>query len=193
MEEEWRNVDGFPGYMVSNLGRIKSLARAVPRIFGGVLRVRRNPEVIMKQFKTGRKRNYYKVALSAGHKEKVQIGVHRLVAKAFIENQRELAVYVNHKDGNGLNNRSDNLEWVTNSENLLHASEVLRVMPIGEANTSARLNAQKVLQIRSKASSGQSLSSIAREMGVSVCTVSMINARKRWRHVPETAVSTVLS
>ena len=49
--------------------------------------------------------------------------VHRLVAEAFCEKPAGKE-YVNHKDGNPGNNRADNLEWVTNRENLIHASKM---------------------------------------------------------------------
>ena len=65
--------------------------------------------------------NEYKVvALSLGHGYMKNCRVHRLVAQAFIENP-ECKEYVNHKDGIRYHNTIDNLEWVTASENSVHA------------------------------------------------------------------------
>lgn len=49
--------------------------------------------------------------------------VHRLVAKHFVDNP-EGKPFVNHKDGNRLNNNANNLEWVTHTENLKHARDI---------------------------------------------------------------------
>jgi len=62
-------------------------------------------------------RGYYSVSINKKTKM-----VHRLVAEAFCENHEpESKIYVNHKDGNKLNNKASNLEWVTCAENLEHA------------------------------------------------------------------------
>ena len=66
---------------------------------------------------------YHRVNLSFGKVAK-KFRVHRLVAEAFIENQLNKP-FVNHKDGNKLNNCIENLEWCTSSENEYHSYRVL--------------------------------------------------------------------
>lgn len=65
---------------------------------------------------------YQKVSLSSGHGLMKNYNVHRLVAEAFIPNP-ENKEFVNHKDGVRYHNNVDNLEWVTPSENAIHAHE----------------------------------------------------------------------
>lgn len=111
MIELWKNIKGFDNcYMVSNYGNIKSLPR------NGTI----NKERILKPAIRG---DYLFVRLVGNHKDK-KCSVHRLVAKAFIPNP-ENKPCVNHKDGNKLNNKADNLEWCTQSENMIHARDYL--------------------------------------------------------------------
>ena len=62
----------------------------------------------------------YRIVLLTVEGKKKNYLVHRLVAQTFIPNENNLPI-VNHKDGNKLNNVVDNLEWVTQSENRIHA------------------------------------------------------------------------
>lgn len=62
---------------------------------------------------------YYKVALPVDGKQKDFL-VHRMIAIAFIPNP-DNKKYVNHIDGNKLNNAVPNLEWCTHTENVRHA------------------------------------------------------------------------
>lgn len=68
-------------------------------------------------------RGYYRVSLSYGKRgmQKVK-GVHQLIAIAFVE-KPEGKDFVNHEDGNKLNNHYSNLKWVTPKENTNHAIE----------------------------------------------------------------------
>lgn len=104
MEQEiWKDVVGYEGkYMVSNLGRVKSMNYN-----------RTGKEKILKPTKNSKGR--FQVSLSKNGK--VKRLVHQLVLKAFVPNLENLSD-VNHKDENPENNRLDNLEWCTRKYNI---------------------------------------------------------------------------
>lgn len=112
---------------------------------------------------------------------------HRLVAEAFIPNL-ENKPQVNHKDGNPLNNRVENLEWCTNSENQLHSYRVLgRETPKGEEHHHSKLTQKEVLEIFKLANQGDlSQTKIAEIYGVKQITVSNIKTKRSWRWLTET-------
>ena len=118
-DEVWKDVEGYEGlYQVSNFGNIKSLARIVHSEKRSDYKIK---EKVLKQSDTTT--GYKKVELHKDNEKRKSFKVHRLVAQAFIpnpENKRE----VNHIDGNKHNNNVNNLEWVTSSENKLHAFEM---------------------------------------------------------------------
>lgn len=105
--EIWKDVVGYEGlYQVSNLGRVKSLPRR-----GTVLRER--------ILRTTIDRKGYVCVCFTKNSEKKTVKIHRLVAMAFIPNDRDLPE-VNHKDENKLNNCSTNLEWCSGRYNILY-------------------------------------------------------------------------
>lgn len=123
MEEIWKDVVNYEGlYQISNLGRVRSLDRYVRTISNSVRRIK---GVVMTNCFDG---NYYHVILHKNGSKKVSL-VHRLVACAFVDNPDNLP-FVNHIDGNKLNNASTNLEWCTASENTKHAFRVGLCKPI---------------------------------------------------------------
>lgn len=107
--EEWRQIRGFPDYLVSNYGRVKSLSRNYK--YGS------HEDIILK---TNDRRGYRGVTLFRDGARYYK-SVHRLVAEAFIPNPDKLPL-VNHKDENKSNNRVDNLEWCTRLYNANYGS-----------------------------------------------------------------------
>lgn len=119
MEEIWKDIENYEGlYQVSNLGKIKSLSKNVKRISSkGKSYTIYYPEKLLKQYES--KKGYLITQLSKNGKAETCI-VHRMVAQTFISNP-ENKPQINHKNCNKKDNRIDNLEWVTNIENKLHA------------------------------------------------------------------------
>ena len=129
--EIWKDIEGCVGYQVSNFGRVKSLKRGGERIMS----------------LTPNHSGYLQVGLSCNNKVK-KCRVHRLVAQAFIPNSLNKP-QINHIDGDKLNNRADNLEWATASENIRHALATgLKKIPQCEDRPEAKLTNEQVLYIR---------------------------------------------
>ncbi len=177
MIETWMDIQGYKGlYTVSSLGRIRSLGRTITRKNGSpmtfpvkILRQRPTPQgyQIVHLYKSGTRRAH---------------SVHRLVAILFVSNwdQKE---QVNHIDGDKLNNRAENLEWVTSSENQKHAFDSgLLKNPImkGEVNPRSKLTADGIRQIRS---SGARSTTLASHYGVSISTIQRVRAGGSWSHI----------
>ncbi|MED0951988.1 NUMOD4 domain-containing protein [Bacillus cereus] len=111
----WKPIKNFEGlYEVSNFGRVKRLERIIVRKNGTTLI---NKELIKKP--TLDLHGYLRTLLHNGEKKSMK-GIHRLVAEVFIENPENKGI-VNHKDSNRQNNHVNNLEWVTQKENIQHA------------------------------------------------------------------------
>lgn len=116
MTEIWKDIEGYEGYQVSNLGRIRSVDRT--RMCGK--RERRFKGRILKEHFMP---NGY---LQACFPEGKSIYIHRAVAFAFVPGYFEGA-QVNHIDENPHNNRWDNLEWVTPKQNINHGNCISKI------------------------------------------------------------------
>lgn len=134
--EIWKPVVGYETfYEVSNLGRVRRLDKIVTAKsrWGGF----REFFIKGKILSGSNYSNDYKfIPLCKNGTVKPQM-IHRIVATAFIPNP-ENKPQVNHIDGNKKNNRVDNLEWVTQSENMIHAAKIGLVKNKGGENPYAR-------------------------------------------------------
>ena len=93
--EEWKDIVGYENlYKVSNFGNVMSFKRKQPHL------LRPGKSIF----------GYLYVILIDNNKSRKVITIHRLVAKAFIENPKNLPC-INHKDECKTNNKASNLEW----------------------------------------------------------------------------------
>lgn len=169
LEETWKRINGYEEYEISNLGRVKSFKRD------------RKGKIMKPKFSG----EYLAVTLCAdGQQERKTI--HRLVAEHFIPNPKNKP-QVNHIDGNKLNNKACNLEWVDNSENLKHAHDIgIKKPSLGESNGMSKLTNHEVLAIYFLAHTGKfKLKEIANLFDTDYRNVSLIKLGKRWGHLTD--------
>ncbi len=165
--EIWRDIKNYDGkYQVSNFARVKSFHKGDVRIL--------KPETVkgylrIGLYKNGRTKNYF---------------VHALVAQAFIPNPANKP-FVNHIDGNKLNNNVSNLEWVTASENQQHALR-LGLQKSGCECHNAKLTELQVREIRRYCVPGNlelGFTAFAQKFNVNISTISDAYHRETYKNV----------
>jgi len=158
--EIWQDVVGWEGkYWVSSFGNIK------------------NSKKVLSKVKISRD-NYYKTILCSNNKRKAY-SIHRLVAISFIPNP-ENKCCVNHKNGDKLDNRVENLEWVTLKENVKHALETGLSKIRGSDNKCSKLKEEDVLKIFDSKEVGATL---AVKFNISISTIRAIKTGRIWKHL----------
>jgi hypothetical protein len=166
MQSDWLSVGGYEGmYEVCVDGRVRSVDRVVkgPRGFPKRLKgkaisygktISGYPFVIL-----------YTDGIGKNHL------VHRVVAETFLpkpEGRKE----VNHKDCNKTNNHKNNLEWVSRSENSIHAT-VNGLLP-------KLLTKEAVVKIRQRRAEGAKYDDLVQEFGATRTTIHKAVYKKNW-------------
>ena len=128
----WRKIEGFANYSVSDTGLIRN------NKFKRLRHLNKKKQGL----------TFYNHITLFSKNKRYYLLVHRLVAKAFIPNPRNLPE-IDHKDTNGINNKVNNLEWVTSSENIKRAFKNNPEIKKAICSKGGKL-ASKVLQNRAK-------------------------------------------
>lgn len=157
-----KHIPDFPKYSINELGEVYRGDRKL------------TPSL-------NRKRGYYYVAVQDGNNRRKNYILHRIIALLFIPNP-ENKPCINHKNGIKSDNRIENLEWCTFSENQKHAFKNGLTEPSrGEKCGMSKLKREQVLEIR-ELGDKHTLThrEIAKKYNIGTSTVTHIVLRSRW-------------
>jgi hypothetical protein len=177
--EAWKAIPGYEGrYEASCQGRIRSLVHNKNQCRN----VLRKTPLILKQQRKKDIYEYYYVSLPF-----VQEGpkrhhyVHNLVLAAFVGPRPEGHEGC-HRNGKSWDNRLENLRWATPKENSADKAKHGTVLK-GSQLKVAKLNEEKVREIRRLYESGVGPTALAKKFGVYIRTIFFVVRREKWKHV----------
>jgi hypothetical protein len=176
--EVWKDVLGLENfYQVSNMGKVKTMPREVIRGRGGVYKTPErllNPSINSDGYYTG----IFRV-----NKKACNYKVHTLVALAFI-GQIPKGMEVNHKNGIKTDNRVENLEIITKSQNIKHAFNIgLNKPNKGEKNGNSKYTKEDAIKVKKLIKNGLTETQIVNEINCSIHFVRDIRRNRTWAHV----------
>lgn len=174
MQEEWRSIEGFPGYKVSNLGQILSHRKG--DLFGHILKPSR-----------GSRSKRALVTLYVDQKPFYRL-VARLVCEAF-HGKPQKGQQAAHLDGDIFNDTAANLKWKWPIENAADR-EAHGTLQRGEVHYAAKLSEVQVREIRRAYQVAKNagrpygtVTGMAKQFNVSLGTIEDIIYGRKWRHV----------
>ena len=180
--ETWKPVIGFEDhYEVSDCGSVRRI---------GADRMGRCRNTVLR---SSDRNGYRGVTLSVEGKT-TTLSVHRAMWEAFNEPIPE-GLQINHMNGDKTDNRLENLEICTPSQNMAHMKNVLKrhqVVPppmVGTVNPNAKLTEDQVREILARLSNGEVAKKIAPDYGVYWSVIYKIKNKEAWAHIEPTPPS----
>lgn len=168
-----KKINGFDNYFITETGKVYNSKRE------RFLKTKPN------------KRGYVQITLGKNN-IKYKFFVHRLVAEAYIPNLQNKK-YVNHIDGIKSNNSVDNLEWVTSSENRIHANDLINRNK-GISIKCSKLTEYDVISLLLFFKKVKSLPIVSKKFNnVNSATIHSILTNKNWKHVLEEERESILN
>lgn len=161
-----RDVKGYEGlYFVNEFGEIYSYPK-------------KTRKGVRKMLAHKNKNGYLSIDLCKNGNIK-KYSLHRIIALAFLDNI-ENKEQVNHINGNKHDNRIENLEWSTRSENQKHSIETGLRSAKGEKNSQSKLTEIQVLNIFNDK---RTYNQISKDFKISISTISDIKRGHTWNHI----------
>jgi len=114
-KEKWGQIPNFKNYLISNQGKIKSIARKVWHS-GSKTEMRLKSKIMCQRW--NKKCKCYFLDLMSDDKKRRTIYPHKEVAKLYVPNDDETKIMIVHKDNNPRNNKAENLLWMTASQHM---------------------------------------------------------------------------
>lgn len=178
--ERWLPIPGWPGYEVSDWGRVQSYwnKKGLPR---GRQGIGLTPKLMTLTVTSGNRTKHLKVGLygySGSKSCKRTSLVHILVLEAFV-GPRPRGMEACHNDGNPANNRLENLRWDTPRSNSLDAIK-------HGVNRAQKLREDDIPAIWARLVAGETIGSIAVNYNVSTGPITAIKSGVHWSHITRT-------
>lgn len=167
MRRIWRTIARAPFYEVSNFGEVRRVTKARGTKTGPL-----KPKIDRYGYV------YFTLSFGPGRPQR-HVRAHRLVCESFHGPSPTPKHHVAHCDGNQKNNRSGNLRWATQAENMADMVRHGR-SNTGEKNPQAKLTSAQVLEIRHDARRSTDL---AKHYGVCVSTIRRVRHGHGWHVV----------
>lgn len=170
----WREHPDWPGYLFSPDGQCLSVLRKKHRLR------KANPT------RDGYLLYHLTRHYPDGSRKVFGVAAHRLIARIYVGGWKQ-GLHVNHKSGVKSDNRAENLEWVTPSENKIHAVRVLGQRP----KINAKLTGSQVSEIKTllRVRPDLSQADIGYLYGITHNAVHLIHVGKSWISIQEASES----